>query len=255
MSTAAAQSLSTDSMIALVDGLAAELGGDLLAAGPAGLQESVEDLMVADDIVGCAVNLADGAVLAIMASSAGLGHLAGTEDLTEAVAALTPRLTAAVEAAGAVVTDVVPITGRVDIPGGLAPVDGLRALVGAGLFDGETPVSSIGLCGSIVQPAASAAAPQQAEVRSPAVSSGSTRNIHLLEDVSLAVTAQLGSTTMTMGGLLDLQPGGVIELDREAGSPIDLLVNGTLIARGEVVVSEGWYAVRVTEVVAEDEQR
>jgi flagellar motor switch protein FliN/FliY len=60
---------------------------------------------------------------------------------------------------------------------------------------------------------------------------------------------------MTMGGLLDLQPGGVIELDREAGSPIDLLVNGTLIARGEVVVSDGWYAVRVTEVVAEDEQR
>ena len=250
MSTVAAQSLPTDSMIALVDQIAAELGGDLLTAGPAGLQESVEDLMVADDIVGCALNLADGSVLAIMASPAGLGHLAGTEDLTAAVAALTPRLTSAVEASGGTVTDVVPITGRVDIPGGLAPVDGLRALVGAGLFDGETPVSSIGFCGSIVQ-----SAPPKAEVRSPGISGGSTRNIHLLEDVTLAVTAQLGSTTMTMGGLLDLQPGGVIELDREAGSPIDLLVNGTLIARGEVVVSEGWYAVRVTEVVAEDEQR
>jgi len=51
------------------------------------------------------------------------------------------------------------------------------------------------------------------------------------------------------------KPGGVIELDREAGAPIDLLVNGTLIARGEVVVAEGQYAVRVTEVVAEDESR
>jgi len=250
VSTVVTQGPFTDALVGLVDRIVAELAAQGLQAGPAGVQESVEDLLVADEIVGCAVGLDDGSVLAIMASLTGLGQLAGTEELAAAVDALTPRLTAVAGEAGLTVTDVSPISSRMDIPGGLEPVDGLRALVGAGLFDGETPVASVGVCGSIVE-----AAPAKPEVRSPGVAAGGSRNIHLLQDVTLAVTAQLGSTTMTMGGLLDLQPGGVIELEREAGSPIDLLVNGTLIARGEVVVSEGWYAVRVTEVVAEDEQR
>ena len=60
---------------------------------------------------------------------------------------------------------------------------------------------------------------------------------------------------MTMGNLLDLQPGSVIELDRAVGSPIDVLVNGTLIARGEIIVVEDRYAVRVTEIVADSEAR
>ena len=89
----------------------------------------------------------------------------------------------------------------------------------------------------------------------PGVTSGMTRNLHLLSEVTLAVTAELGSTSMTMGHLLDLQPGGVVELDREAGAPIDLYVNGTLIARGEVVVADGNYAVRVTDVVADGDER
>jgi flagellar motor switch protein FliN/FliY len=250
VSTVATQSPPIDAMLELVDRLVAELAGQGLQAGPAGVQESVGDLLVSDEVVGCSLGLDDGSVLAVMASVTGLGQLAGTEDLSAAVESLVPRLTALAAEVGLAVTDVSPISDRTEVPGGLEPVAGLRSLVGAGLFDGDTAVASVGVCGSTVQ-----AAPAKTALRSPGISAGTSRNIHLLADVTLAVTAQLGSTTMTMGGLLDLQPGGVIELDREAGSPIDLLVNGTLVARGEVVVSEGWYAVRVTEVVAEDEQR
>ena len=58
------------------------------------------------------------------------------------------------------------------------------------------------------------------------------------------VTAELGRTRMTVRSLLDLEPGSIVELDRMAGSPVDLLVNGRLIARGEVVVVDEEFALR-----------
>jgi flagellar motor switch protein FliN/FliY len=71
----------------------------------------------------------------------------------------------------------------------------------------------------------------------------------LLRDVQMDVTVELGRTSMTVHDLLSLQPGSVVELDRAAGSPADILVNGQLIARGEVVVVDEDYAIRVTEIV------
>jgi flagellar motor switch protein FliN len=76
--------------------------------------------------------------------------------------------------------------------------------------------------------------------------------LEVLSDVELAVTVELGRTRMLLRDVLDLVPGSVIELDRAAGSPVDLLVNGTLIARGEVVVIDEEYGVRITEVVGPD---
>jgi flagellar motor switch protein FliN/FliY len=64
------------------------------------------------------------------------------------------------------------------------------------------------------------------------------------------VTVELGRTHLSVRELLALTPGDVIELDRAAGSPADLLVNGRLIARGEVVVVDENFALRVTEIVA-----
>jgi flagellar motor switch protein FliN/FliY len=72
----------------------------------------------------------------------------------------------------------------------------------------------------------------------------------LLLDVEMDVTAELGRTRMTVRNLLDLEPGTIVELDRMAGSPVDLLVNGRLIARGEVVVVDEEFALRVTEIIA-----
>ncbi|MGH8890548.1 MAG: flagellar motor switch protein FliN [Acidothermaceae bacterium] len=73
--------------------------------------------------------------------------------------------------------------------------------------------------------------------------------LDLLSNIEMDVTAELGRTRMTVRELLSLTPGTVVELDRMAGSPIDLYVNGTLIARGEVVVIDEEFGVRISEIV------
>jgi flagellar motor switch protein FliN/FliY len=74
--------------------------------------------------------------------------------------------------------------------------------------------------------------------------------LELLHDVEMEVTAELGRTRMSVRDLLSLAPGAVIELDRLAGGPADLLVNGRLIARGEVVVIDENFGIRITEIVS-----
>jgi flagellar motor switch protein FliN/FliY len=81
---------------------------------------------------------------------------------------------------------------------------------------------------------------------------GDPRPLSLLHDVEMGVTAELGRRRMAVRDLLSLTPGAVIELDRAAGSPVDVLVNGTLIARGEVVVIDEEFGIRISEIVAPD---
>ena len=76
-----------------------------------------------------------------------------------------------------------------------------------------------------------------------------TENIDLLLDVPLEVTAELGRTSKSIKEMLDFAPGTIIELNRLAGEPIDVLVNGKFVARGEVVVIEEAFGIRVTEVI------
>jgi flagellar motor switch protein FliN/FliY len=73
--------------------------------------------------------------------------------------------------------------------------------------------------------------------------------LELLHDVEMEITAELGRTRMSVRDLLAMAPGAVIELDRVAGGPTDLLVNGRLIARGEVVVIDENFGIRITEIV------
>ena len=82
------------------------------------------------------------------------------------------------------------------------------------------------------------------------LATGSAAGLDLLRDVAMEVTVELGRTRMTVRELLSLSPGAVVELDRAAGSPADLLVNGTLIARGEIVVVDEDFGIRITEIVA-----
>lgn len=82
---------------------------------------------------------------------------------------------------------------------------------------------------------------------------GSGWGIDMLRDVEMEVTCELGRTRMTVRQLLALAPGDVVELDRLAGAPADLLVNGTLLARGEVVVVDESFGLRITEIVAGSE--
>ena len=73
--------------------------------------------------------------------------------------------------------------------------------------------------------------------------------VSMLADVEMGVTVELGRAKMSVAEILSLTIGSVIELDRLAGSPVDVLVNGTLIARGEVVVIDEEFGVRVSEVL------
>lgn len=74
-------------------------------------------------------------------------------------------------------------------------------------------------------------------------------NIGLIRDVPLEVTVELGRTKKSIAEILDFAPGTIIELDKIAGEPIDVLVNGKFVAKGEVVVIEESFGVRVTEIV------
>ena len=76
-----------------------------------------------------------------------------------------------------------------------------------------------------------------------------TENIDLLLDVPLGVTAELGRTSKSIKEILEFSPGTIIELNRLAGEPIDVLVNGKYVAKGEVVVIEEAFGIKVTEVI------
>lgn len=85
---------------------------------------------------------------------------------------------------------------------------------------------------------------------SPTISAGEQRNIGLLMDVSMELTVELGRTKWKIKDILGMGEGTIIELDKLAGEPVDILVNNNLIARGEVVVIDENFGVRVTEIVS-----
>ena len=76
-----------------------------------------------------------------------------------------------------------------------------------------------------------------------------SNNIGLLMDVTINVTVELGRARLSIREILSLGEGSIIELQKLAGEPVDLLVNGKLIAKGEVVVIDECFGVRVTDIV------
>ena len=72
----------------------------------------------------------------------------------------------------------------------------------------------------------------------------------LIQDVPLQVTVQLGKTRMSIKEILELGEGSIVELDKLAGEPVDLLVNGKLVAKGEVVVIDENFGFRVKDIVS-----
>lgn len=83
----------------------------------------------------------------------------------------------------------------------------------------------------------------------PLADSGFSQSIDLLKEVPLRVTVELGRARMLVRDVLALRNGSVVELDRQAGAPVDVLVNGILIARGEVVIVDERFGVRISEVI------
>ena len=90
------------------------------------------------------------------------------------------------------------------------------------------------------------------QVTLPAPTAATQRgSLDMLRHVAMEVTVEIGRTRMTVQELLSLHPGEVVELDRAASAPADLLVNGTLIARGEVVVVDEDFGLRISEIVTD----
>ncbi len=78
------------------------------------------------------------------------------------------------------------------------------------------------------------------------------RNYKLLADIPLRVSVEVGSTALRLAELLDLAEGSVVELDRQAHELLDIMVNGRLVARGEVVTVKNRFGVRIVEIVSAD---
>jgi flagellar motor switch protein FliN/FliY len=136
-------------------------------------------------------------------------------------------------------------------------VDGV--LVGAVLLflaPAEDPVEEL----ASAPAAAPAAAPATAPAAAPAAAAtpaafgamGTMKQMDALAGVQMEITIEVGRTSLPIGQLLQLQPGQIVELDREVGSPLDMFINGTLLAHGEIVVVDDQFGFRVTSVVTAD---
>jgi flagellar motor switch protein FliN/FliY len=90
--------------------------------------------------------------------------------------------------------------------------------------------------------------PDLGHVPTAPVASGDQRDLRLLADVQLELSVELGRARLAMRDVLGLVPGSVLELDRPADASVDVLVNGTVVARGEVFVVDGDFGVRITEI-------
>ena len=80
------------------------------------------------------------------------------------------------------------------------------------------------------------------------------RNLDVILDIPVTLSMEIGRTRLPIRNLLQLNQGSVVELERLAGEPMDVLVNGTLIARGEVVVINERYGIRLTDVISPAER-
>jgi flagellar motor switch protein FliN/FliY len=100
---------------------------------------------------------------------------------------------------------------------------------------------------------------ETAATQNPPVPNGASQDadvekMELILDIPVAVTVEIGRTKMTIRNLLQLNQGGIVALDRLAGEPLDVLVNGTLVAHGEVVVVNDKFGIRLTDIVSKSER-
>ena len=181
----------------------------------------------------------------LVAERAVADSLAGADGAMISLAdALRPALEAAADAFGPGVLDVAEIrpVGH-DLTG-----EGFESF---GLVDGGVPLAWFG-----VHVRSRAAVPQQRDAQQHDAQQRDAHeraDLRLLFDVEMTLTAEIGRTRLPVRQVLDLVPGSVLELDRAAGAPADLMINGRLIARGEVVVIDEDYGIRITEIVSADQ--
>jgi flagellar motor switch protein FliN/FliY len=92
------------------------------------------------------------------------------------------------------------------------------------------------------------------DLKPGAVRNEAPANLEAILDIPVTLSVQIGATKISIRNLLQLNQGSVVELDRLAGEPLDVLVNGTLVAHGEVVVVNEKFGIRLTDVVSAQER-
>lgn len=92
------------------------------------------------------------------------------------------------------------------------------------------------------------------EMRLPSTSGASQQNIDMLLDIDLDVSIELGQSMLSIKRILELAPGSIVELDRMAGEPVDLMVNNKVVARGEVVVIDENFGIRIVSLVSPEDR-
>jgi flagellar motor switch protein FliN len=205
---------------------------------------------------------ADGQAIYARFTGAADGHIAVilSQELIDALADTGLELTQAIRPAlEAAATTLGPVT--VDPGEQLPALDAAAAILAAGgalapltSTAGTAAIVALAIAAPLPAPPGAAEPPGAAQpaagrLPSVAVQPAGGADFGLLHDVELEVTAELGRTRMSVRELLALAPGAVIELDRAAGGPVDLLVNDRVIARGEVVVIDESFGIRVTEIL------
>ena len=124
-------------------------------------------------------------------------------------------------------------------------MDEMASLGAEAQMDVERPGSGLSPMGEAAQPGIDVMA---------SLRGAGQATIDMLMDVTLQLAVELGRTRMSVRQVLDLQKGSVVELNRMAGDPVDVFVNDHLIARGEVVVVDDKFGIRITELVSPDRE-
>jgi len=257
--------------------VAAEFGAMLdgldLQIGPSDAQDAVAELAPEGGVNGVVATVSGdqvGQVLFVVDDEL-LAHLRQATPASEEIDPDTAWLEGASHAleawargSGWTITAALPLERAAELEH-LVSVGDELILVGAGLFHEGRHAGTVAVLGSAVPSLAAAeaaagggmaqpsGAPAASQAAAERAEPSRVSELQALADVEMLVTAELGRTRMNVSELLTLGPGSVIELDRAAGTPIDLLVNGTLIARGEVVVVDEEYGIRLTEIVGSGE--
>mgnify|MGYP003347890358 CR=1 FL=1 len=118
------------------------------------------------------------------------------------------------------------------------------------MFDG----ASAGTASEVANAAAQMTPAAFANFGSPAPAAGAGNDINMILDIPVQLTVELGRTRIPIKNILQLAQGSVVELDALAGEPMDVLVNGFLIAQGEVVVVNDKFGIRLTDIVTPSER-
>ena len=217
-------------------------------------------LVAADPVIPDAGTVIDGQAITARFTGAASGEVVVVvgQDLADALkesplgeldltAAVRPALEAAARVFGPVILD----PGQLMEPGvALSALAAKAGAVAVPLRD-EIEIRAVVALALSQWPGEAAGAVNVSQRTAPARGAGGGRGgLDMLHDVEMEVSAELGRTRMSVRELLSLIPGAIVELDRAAGSPADLLVNGRLIARGEVVVVDENFGIRITEIVS-----